>query len=190
MHRKHRVPTMRSCDANVRVKRATTTCEFAQNVFYAYWLNQEEPGVFADSPGLPAYSPASSETFYADCSGTSRIVCRAGNGAVVTFPVAAVDAYTADDAQRYADTADLGDVPGPDVFYDEPAPAPDDSGSEGAGGNCDPNYEGACLDPNSPDYDCEGGSGDGPDYTGPVQVVGDDPFGLDRDGDGSACESY
>jgi hypothetical protein len=59
----------------------------------------------------------------------------------------------------------------------------------GSGGDgCDPNYEGACLDPNSPDYDCEGGSGDGPDYTGRVEVVGDDHFDLDRDGDGIACE--
>ncbi|MEX2447819.1 MAG: hypothetical protein WD404_03635 [Solirubrobacterales bacterium] len=53
---------------------------------------------------------------------------------------------------------------------------------------CDPNYEGACLDPNAPDYDCEGGSGDGPYYTGPVTVVGDDHHGLDSDGDGSGCE--
>ena len=57
------------------------------------------------------------------------------------------------------------------------------------GGNCDPNYEGACLDPNAPDYDCEGGSGDGPKYTGRVTVVGDDHFGLDRDGNGVGCES-
>ena len=53
---------------------------------------------------------------------------------------------------------------------------------------CDPNYEGACLNPDSPDYDCRGGSGDGPDYTGPVRSVGSDPFDLDRDGDGLACE--
>jgi hypothetical protein len=56
------------------------------------------------------------------------------------------------------------------------------------GGRCDPNYAGACLDQSSPDYDCEGGSGDGPDYTGRVKVVGDDHFDLDRDGDGVACE--
>ena len=55
--------------------------------------------------------------------------------------------------------------------------------------NCDPSYSGACLDPDSPDYDCEGGSGDGPDYTGTVQVVGDDHFDLDRDGDGTGCDS-
>jgi hypothetical protein len=58
----------------------------------------------------------------------------------------------------------------------------------GSGGGCDPSYRGACLDPTSPDYDCAGGSGDGPDYTGPVEVVGDDHFGLDRDGDGFGCE--
>jgi hypothetical protein len=55
-------------------------------------------------------------------------------------------------------------------------------------GNCDPNYAGACLDPSSPDYDCAGGSGDGPDYTGYVRVVGSDHYGLDADGDGVGCE--
>jgi hypothetical protein len=55
-------------------------------------------------------------------------------------------------------------------------------------GGCDPNYAGACLDPNASDYDCEGGLGNGPKYTGPVRVVGDDHYGLDRDGDGYACE--
>jgi hypothetical protein len=53
---------------------------------------------------------------------------------------------------------------------------------------CDPNYEGACLDPNASDYDCEGGDGNGPDYTGEVRVVGVDQFGLDADGDGIGCE--
>jgi hypothetical protein len=55
---------------------------------------------------------------------------------------------------------------------------------------CDPNYSGACLDPNSADYDCQGGSGDGPDYTGPVTIVGDDPYGLDADGNNLGCEPY
>lgn len=58
-----------------------------------------------------------------------------------------------------------------------------------AASQCDPNYEGACLDPNSSDYDCAGGSGDGPDYTGTVRVVGDDIHDLDRDGDGIACDA-
>lgn len=54
--------------------------------------------------------------------------------------------------------------------------------------NCHPSYEGACLDPNASDYDCAGGSGNGPKYTGTVRVVGPDEFGLDADGDGLGCE--
>jgi hypothetical protein len=65
-----------------------------------------------------------------------------------------------------------------------------DTAQNAARTRCHPSYEGACLDPNSYDYDCEGGSGDGPDDTGEVRVVGDDPFGLDRDGDSAACEPY
>jgi hypothetical protein len=53
---------------------------------------------------------------------------------------------------------------------------------------CDPNYSGACLNPYSSDYDCEGGSGNGPDYTGTVTVVGEDHYGLDADADGVGCE--
>lgn len=55
--------------------------------------------------------------------------------------------------------------------------------------NCHPSYSGACLDPNASDYDCAGGSGNGPKYVdGPVYVEGSDPYGLDRDGDGVGCE--
>ena len=40
------------------------------------------------------------------------------------------------------------------------------------------------------DVDCAGGSGNGPAYVqGPVEVVGPDVYGLDRDGDGIACEN-
>ncbi len=60
--------------------------------------------------------------------------------------------------------------------------------SPDAGGtsNCTPGYS-PCLPPAS-DYDCRGGSGNGPKYTGPVRVTGSDPYDLDRDGDGKACE--
>jgi endonuclease YncB( thermonuclease family) len=44
-----------------------------------------------------------------------------------------------------------------------------------------------CLE-SGPDVDCEGGSGNGPRYTGPVTVTGSDPYGLDSDGDGYGCE--
>ncbi len=63
----------------------------------------------------------------------------------------------------------------------KPSPKP-------SGGNCDPNYRGACLDPSASDYDCAGGGGDGPKFVGPVRVVGTDHFNLDSDGDGIGCE--
>src|SRR4051812_571610 len=66
-------------------------------------------------------------------------------------------------------------------------PWPHECSSPRARTTGDPNYSG-CLDPNASDYDCSGGSGDGPRYTGEVRVVGDDRYDLDRDGDGIACE--
>lgn len=52
---------------------------------------------------------------------------------------------------------------------------------------CDPNYT-PCV-PIASDVDCAGGSGNGPAYVrGPVQVIGTDIYGLDRDGDGIGCE--
>jgi hypothetical protein len=54
---------------------------------------------------------------------------------------------------------------------------------------CDPNYSGRCLKPNVTDYDCAGGSGNGPYYVkGPFRVVGRDHYRLDADHDGIACE--
>jgi hypothetical protein len=52
--------------------------------------------------------------------------------------------------------------------------------------NCTRGYS-PCLAPAS-DYDCRGGSGNRPKHTGPVRVTGSDPYDLDRDGDGKACE--
>jgi len=53
--------------------------------------------------------------------------------------------------------------------------------------SCDPNYSG-CV-PIASDVDCEGGSGDGPAYTGVATVTGSDIYDLDSDSDGTACES-
>jgi hypothetical protein len=58
---------------------------------------------------------------------------------------------------------------------------------EEAAEECNPNYSG-CLDPYASDYDCEGGSGDGPLYTGTVEVIGYDEYELDDDGDGIGCD--
>jgi micrococcal nuclease len=55
--------------------------------------------------------------------------------------------------------------------------------------DCHSSYTGACLTPGIGDYDCAGGTGDGPNYTGRVNVVGPDEFDLDRDNDGVGCQS-
>jgi hypothetical protein len=171
---------MRSCDANISIKRATTSCAFAQNVFYGYWNAQDQ-----GDDAFAAYSTVTEQSYPMSCTSGTTVVCRAGDGAEVRFPMAAIRAYTAENAAHYAATHDTG----PSNPADPSSASPGDDGGSGGASDCDPNYEGQCLDPNSPDYDCEGGSGNGPDYTGPVTVVGDDHFGLDRDGDGSACES-
>src|SRR5262249_31843420 len=63
------------------------------------------------------------------------------------------------------------------------------AGSKSAGDNCQPDYYGACLKPDSLGYSCEGSGGPGPDFIkGPVYLTGkNDPFELDRDGDGIGC---
>jgi hypothetical protein len=71
-----------------------------------------------------------------------------------------------------------------------PSSQPPSSPPPSSSPTCDPNYQGACLNPNASDYDCLGGSGDGPFYTGRVVVVGYDRYGLDADRDGVGCESY
>lgn len=54
--------------------------------------------------------------------------------------------------------------------------------------SCTPGYN-PCV-PVAYDVDCAGGSGDGPAYVeGPVYVTGSDPYELDYDHDGVACES-
>jgi resuscitation-promoting factor RpfB len=70
--------------------------------------------------------------------------------------------------------------PGRTVSLVTAKPAPQQSS------NCTPGYT-PCLPPAS-DYDCAGGSGDGPAYTGFVRVTGSDPYGLDSDNDGYGCE--
>jgi flagellar hook assembly protein FlgD len=59
-----------------------------------------------------------------------------------------------------------------------------------AGANCTPGYSPCIPYKGGEDYDCGGGSGNGPHYAdnGPYTVTGSDPYGLDFDGDGLGCE--
>ena len=63
------------------------------------------------------------------------------------------------------------------------------SGS-GGGGDCTPGYSPCLPYRGGQDYDCYGGSGNGPYFTAPgvtYTVTGGDPYRLDGNGDGKAC---
>ena len=178
--------TLTACDANIRVKASTTTCPFANNVFLSYWISRMSPGVFVSAATITAYSPAADAMIDVSCRGSARVVCVADDGSHIVFPDAAVAVYTEENARQYISEHDVGAVAdlATDILdgaeIDDPALQAHD---------CDPNYEGECLDPDAVDYDCAGGSGDGPEYTGRVEVVGDDPHDLDRDRDGTGCDA-
>ena len=76
-------------------------------------------------------------------------------------------------------------VPAPPAPAPEPAPP---AAVPEPADECHPSYE-PCV-PIASDVDCEGGSGNGPAYTGRVSVIGPDEYDLDRDGDGVACEFH
>ena len=183
-HRARRTSAGRkACDANVTVKVGTTSCAFGENVFYGFWRAQHD-----GDDSFDAYSPVTERSYAMTCDTSSVVVCRAGDGGEVRFPMAAVDAYDSGQAARYAATHDVGPETTPaSGGGDGGDPSQDDSGGSSES-NCDPSYSGACLDPDAIDYDCEGGSGDGPEYTGTVDVVGDDHYDLDRDGDRIGCD--
>jgi hypothetical protein len=79
----------------------------------------------------------------------------------------------------------MGTLPAPTPA---PTPAPPSMSSTppartASGANCEPGYS-PCL-PVAGDLNCD----DISDSLKPITVTGDDPYGLDADGDGSACES-
>jgi hypothetical protein len=130
---------------------------------------------------------------------------RRGFASVSTVPpdVRYVELFlTAEDAARESNAGLWGATPPPPTpsptpvptpvpfFQPQPEPtAPPPQPKPKPAANCHPSYEGECLTPGIGDYDCAGGSGNGPNYvSGTVQVVGSDEFDLDRDNDGLGCE--
>jgi hypothetical protein len=72
-------------------------------------------------------------------------------------------------------------------YAPKPSPKPTPTPKPKPVSNCTPGYS-PCV-PIASDVDCAGGSGNGPAYVeGPIYVTGDDPYDLDRDGNGIACE--
>lgn len=172
-------PAFVDCDPNIQAKAETTTCPFAENVFWAYWTSGE-----SSSP-LQVWSPATKSNFTTTCESDGiQVTCTTSDNAVARFSQTALEQYSQDQADAYASSHDLG----PDPYGGLPSTEPPSSGGEEAGGdrNCQ-GYD-PCIAP-GPDVDCAGGSGDGPRYAdGPVYVSGYDPYGLDSNHDGVGCE--
>ncbi len=168
------------CDDNISAKVGTTSCRFAENVFWEFWTSGQASTV-------DAYSPVTKRVYSTSCSAAGEeITCSTDDGASVVFSKSAVDGYSQELADAYAAKADLGP---PRDRLDEGSPAPPPittAAPPPAASGCDPNYSG-CLDPSLGDYDCQDGEGDGPGRTGEVEVLGDDIYRLDRDGDGIGC---
>ena len=91
------------CDKNIRARTATTTCKFAENVFYEYWTYWH-----GDSLGVVAYSPVTRRDYAMTCSEGSTVICKAADGGEVRFSKAAVERYREDQAASYEAHADTG----------------------------------------------------------------------------------
>lgn len=111
---------------------------------------------------------------------------RLGLAVVTTYPP---DVKYVDDvylpAQADAREAGLGQWGAPPT----PVPTPVPTAPPAPSSSCHASYVGYCVTAGIGDWDCAGGSGNGPNYLPvAVQVVGYDEFDLDRDGDGWGCE--
>jgi hypothetical protein len=171
-------PEFISCDSNIEAKVGTTTCPFAQNVFWTYWTSGES------GDALEVWSPAAQASFITTCElDGAQVVCNTSDDATVKFAEAAIDSYSQAQADAYASDHDLG----PDPYEGLSAPDSAPSDREGEVGQDCQGYD-PCITP-GPDVDCDGGEGDGPRYvSGPVYVDGADPYGLDSNYDGVGCE--
>ena len=94
-------PGFASCEGFVEALAETTSCDFANNVFWTFYEARPEQ-VF------PVYSPVTGKSYEVTCGGDSVVTCTGGAGAKVRFPMSAVEAYTERDATAYADSHDLG----------------------------------------------------------------------------------
>jgi len=98
---------LQACDPNITVRTASTTCPFAENVFYAFYT---EGVSFQAQNAVHAYSAAAAQDYAVACAtdDAENVTCVAGDGGEVHFNLAAIRAYDDRQAARYAASHDLG----------------------------------------------------------------------------------
>jgi len=114
------------CSGFVKALVKTTSCDFANNVFWTFYEARPEQ-VF------PVYSPASGKSYEVTCSGDLVVMCTGGAGAKVRFPLSAVETYTERQATAYANSHDLGLEQPAQPQTTEGSPPPPPPSSEGCG---------------------------------------------------------
>lgn len=85
---------------NLRVATGSTTCGFAQNVFWEYWTASS--GGLSHTDDIRAYSSALGKWLTLTCFDGDPVVCRNDAGAEVQIPREAVVGYTKEAADAYA----------------------------------------------------------------------------------------
>jgi hypothetical protein len=96
---------LHACDQNVRAN-ASTSCPFAENVFYEYSQSPQDP----TGQAMTIYSPATQQDYPVTCTadGEGNVDCSTSTNAFATFSQQSVSAYTPAEAAAYAAAAHLG----------------------------------------------------------------------------------
>ena len=145
-----------------------------------------ELGIWGTPPAPPPPPPTPTPApVVPACDPSYPTLCLPVDSPVLTCPAIGVVDFPVAPPDRHGFDGDLDGI-GCETPPASPPPAPAEPPPPAS--NCHPSYAGACLLVGAGDYDCAGGSGNGPNYTGTVQVVGYDEFDLDADGDGLGCE--
>jgi hypothetical protein len=91
------------CD-NLTVRAASTTCAFAQNVFWEYWTTAQD----RDPSEISVYSAALGRNLDMSCTDAATIVCTTDGDVEVRIPSSALAGYTQSMADRYAASHRVG----------------------------------------------------------------------------------
>jgi hypothetical protein len=138
-----------ACDANITVRAATTSCGFAENVFYAFHRDATPSDA---QNAIRAYSPVSQVDYAVACAtdDAGAVTCVAGDGGEVHFGLAAIRAHDDGQAAAYATSHDLGpnadahpgDAPSSTAeLAPNPTPAPEAAGADPPIEDRIPNYD-------------------------------------------------
>jgi hypothetical protein len=111
----------RNCDTNI-VANSATSCGLAENAFYEYYQATRGGG---NGQSIAVHSPTTGKDYELGCENKAGLVECIGTplsaAVYTTFPQAAIDVYTDEQAKAYANTRDVGHPRKP---YTPPAPAP------------------------------------------------------------------